>query len=701
MLNNIKIGVKILCMVLLVSLSTLIIISLISYTEMLNLTKYSQDANIRLGDTASEKSRTALLDQAKDYLDRLVNEKAASTNAVLERINAEVNSMAAFVEFLNAQEAPSAVNAVPPPRDPQQKAVSASYTIAPGAARTTALNEELRRLSSGEYMYSVIMKNNRALDSTYLGTESGIAYRYSTSDAPYIPGYDPRTRGWYTAAMAEPDSAVWLDTYLDSFGDVCITCAKTYRDARGRLAGVVAIDVFLPSIIADILDLRVGKSGYAFLLDRKGAYIAHPWYGFNTEPPVKAEGSLQRAIEAMLAGDHRAYEVEDDEGKRYLLSAPLFETGWTLCLSVPVEEVVTPANETKAEISVITEETQTVIRKSLTGVLVQFIIIFMFSALFVVVLSYVFSNSITRPIEELAENVRLVGQGELDTRITVNGKDEIAELGTAFNRMTADIKDHIKNISRINAEKERINSELSIASEIQNDMLPRIFPAFSHRDCFSAFAKMSPAKEVGGDFYDFFYLDDKKTKIAFIIADVSGKGVPAALFMVVAKTLLKQQMLQSHDPAASLFIVNEILCENNPRCMFVTVFAMIIDLANGEVLYANAGHNPPLLSQSGGPFQFMPLETGIPLGVMEQWSYHLCSLRLNPGDKFYLYTDGINEAMNREDEQFGNERFINKANQMRELATEEFDNEMRRTVTEFTDGAEQSDDITTLCFHYT
>jgi sigma-B regulation protein RsbU (phosphoserine phosphatase) len=293
-----------------------------------------------------------------------------------------------------------------------------------------------------------------------------------------------------------------------------------------------------------------------------------------------------------------------------------------------------------------------------------------------------------------------ISQGNLDSSIIVKGKDEIADLGTAFNKMTADMKTYIQNIKQITAEKERINSELSIASGIQNDMLPRIFPAFTGHECFSLFAKMVPAKEVGGDFYDFFFLDEARTKTAFVIADVSGKGVPAALFMVIAKTLIKQHLLLSQDPAEALSHVNKLLCEDNPRCMFVTVFVIVVDLTTGSALYANGGHNPPLLSQSNEPFQFMQLKKGRPLGMMEQSVYRMSYLELKPGDKIYLYTDGFNEAMNAREEPLGNRRFLEAANQWRERETESFDTEIRQVIAEFVSGAEQSDDITSLCFHY-
>jgi sigma-B regulation protein RsbU (phosphoserine phosphatase) len=259
---------------------------------------------------------------------------------------------------------------------------------------------------------------------------------------------------------------------------------------------------------------------------------------------------------------------------------------------------------------------------------------------------------------------------------------------------------NITELKQITAEKERINIELNVASDIQKGMLPPVFPGFSNNSRFSLFAKMQSAKAVGGDFYDFFYLNAKETKIVFVIADVSGKGVPAALFMVIAKTLIKQQMLQSGDPAAALEQANRILCKDNPQCMFVTVGICPVDLISGEMLYANGGHNPPLLAASNQPYHFMHLETGVPLGVFETSRYILSFLQLKAGDKLYLYTDGVNEAKNTAGDQLGNEGFLETANKFRDLETEPFDGAIRNAVTLFSEGAEQFDDITTLAIRY-
>jgi sigma-B regulation protein RsbU (phosphoserine phosphatase) len=325
------------------------------------------------------------------------------------------------------------------------------------------------------------------------------------------------------------------------------------------------------------------------------------------------------------------------------------------------------------------------------AIIVFLILIMLFLTIF---LANRLSNSVTAPITKLTSDAHFIGEGNLDKRLEVKTGDEIEELAHTFNGM-------IDSIKTISAEKQRISSELSVASGIQNDMLPKIFPSFTGNDYFNIFAKMTPAKEVGGDFYDFFFIDEDETKIGCVIADVSGKGVPAALFMVIAKTLVKQQMQYTRDLSEVLKAVNLSLCgDSNPHSMFCTMFIMTIDLCTGEMLYANGGHNAPLLSVNNDPYQFMELKKSPPPGMFDMSKYKLCTLTLNPGDKLVLYTDGVNEAMNTAGEQFSNERFIETANHLRDLNPQDFDTKLREALSAFTIDAEQSDDITTLVFYF-
>ena len=240
----------------------------------------------------------------------------------------------------------------------------------------------------------------------------------------------------------------------------------------------------------------------------------------------------------------------------------------------------------------------------------------------------------------------------------------------------------------------KTQAELNVARNIQRDMLPCIFPAFPERNEFDIYATMEPAKEVGGDFYDFFLVDDRH--LAIVISDVSGKGVPAALFMVIAKTLIKNQT-QPGIPLGEVFTrVNDQLCENNGESMFVTSFMGVLDLDTRELTFVNAGHNPPLLRQGDEGFTFLKTKPGFVLAGLEGMVYHEESIQLHAGDRIFLYTDGVTEAINSSTELYGDDRLVEALNKSPSLSPEQMLAAVKTSMDAFTAGAEQFDDITML-----
>jgi sigma-B regulation protein RsbU (phosphoserine phosphatase) len=283
----------------------------------------------------------------------------------------------------------------------------------------------------------------------------------------------------------------------------------------------------------------------------------------------------------------------------------------------------------------------------------------------------------------------MISAGDLDHKLMVATGDEIGQMAESFNLM-------IDNIKQITGEKERIATELGVATEIQSSMLPCIFPAFPDRNEFDIYAVMRPAKEVGGDFYDFFLVDPNT--LAVVIADVSGKGVPAALFMVIAKTLIKNHA-QMGKPLEEIFqTVNNQLCENNDTGMFVTAFMGLYDITTGRFLYVNAGHNPPIIRQNFQKFTWLKTKPGLILAAMENTKFSVMETSFAPDDILFLYTDGVNEAMNPRDEQFSSERILSVLNGVidENYNIREYTNCILDEVKTFADGAEQSDDITML-----
>ena len=260
------------------------------------------------------------------------------------------------------------------------------------------------------------------------------------------------------------------------------------------------------------------------------------------------------------------------------------------------------------------------------------------------------------------------------------------------------ITDNLVRERRTREEKNRIEGELKVATEIQASMLPRIFPPFPQRKEFDIFATMEPAREVGGDFYDFFLIGE--SKLCFLIGDVSGKGVPASLFMAISKTLLKTEGLRGHSPDEMLFRVNNILCPDNDLNMFVTLFCVILDAKTGEIQFANGGHNPPLIYTDGGDFEFIQMPEGFVVGTIPDMEYECKKLILKPDDVIFMYTDGVTEAMNPAGQLFSDERLKQCLSNLKGKDIRDIIRGIRAEVETFAQGRPQSDDITMLALEY-
>ena len=305
-----------------------------------------------------------------------------------------------------------------------------------------------------------------------------------------------------------------------------------------------------------------------------------------------------------------------------------------------------------------------------------------------------------RPLGLLHQAARDLAENQMDDlgkfTLDIHTGDEIEDLAGSFQYMTRELDEYIRNLAQVTSEKERIGAELHVATQIQADMLPRIFPPFPERGEFDIYATMTPAKEVGGDFYDFFLID--RDHLAVVIADVSGKGVPAALFMVIAKTLIKNHTQAGREPEEVFTVVNNQLCGNNEAGMFVTAFLGVLEISTGRFTYVNAGHNPPLVSLGGKAYDWLPVRRGFVLAGMEDIRYRQQEIVFQPGDSLLLYTDGVTEALDPRQELYSEKRlrdFMNSgvltdrplAEQLRLLHAD---------IEAFAAGAEQADDITML-----
>ena len=280
----------------------------------------------------------------------------------------------------------------------------------------------------------------------------------------------------------------------------------------------------------------------------------------------------------------------------------------------------------------------------------------------------------------------------------IRNTDEIGQLAESIDSMEDQIKSYVRNLTRITADSERMATELSLASRIQEDMLPNIYPAFPDRHEFDIHASMDPAREVGGDFYNFILVDDDH--LALMIADVSGKGVPGALFMMASMILMTNSVRMGRRPGEVLEYTNNVICARNREQMFITVWLGILEISTGRLTAANAGHEYPVLMRSGGKYELIKDKHGFVIGGMEDMKYREYELILRRGDKLFLYTDGVPEAVDTENRMLGTERMLSALNSDPDAAPRSTIRNVRREMDAFTGSAEQFDDITMLALSY-
>ena len=317
-------------------------------------------------------------------------------------------------------------------------------------------------------------------------------------------------------------------------------------------------------------------------------------------------------------------------------------------------------------------------------------------------------KKISRPIENLANIVGNYYAGcstdtqrmEMLKACETYSKDstEVGELARSYISMIQDMEKYVENLQIVMAEKERVNAELELASDIQAHMLPCIFPPFPAHTEFDLYAVMHPAKEVGGDFYDFFMIGEDK--LAIVVADVSGKGVPAALFMVIAKALIKNYTQLEMEPSEVFTTVNRLLCDGNDAGLFVTAWMGVLNITDGTLTYVNAGHNPPLIKKAGGEFEYLRERSGFVLAGMDNMKYRQSTLQIKPDDRIFLYTDGVTEAADPQQKLYGEERLRSFMNSHLSCDTEDMLNKIEENLEVFADGAPQADDITMLLLDF-
>lgn len=661
--------------VLLISVAGLLLTSAVGLFSMLRIKGDSENALIR---------------QMNQNLLNVVKDKADLADSELGKYADYIRDFSSYIHDLYQHPEDYVQREVFPP-DAASAGVCTMqrYLVSPDIS-VEATAQERRLLGNLEQLWAPVLSGSKDMITTiYVGTQSGFLLSYDDcADLGVTPGsdesyFDYFQSSWYTSAM-EAGTVLFTDTYPDAYGrGLMISCAAPFYDAQDQFAGVVCMDILIGDLTSYVIDVALGEGAYAFLVNASGDIIA--------SADMKATDA---AFESILDASSAVYEVSAPiingetgvmltSGGVYYAYTPVSSANWKFCVHIPESLVLAPVKA---------------MERNIIAAIFAFVAALALIIFCVVLMVRRFSQKLTAPLTALGQDVQTISSGDLDYRAEIRSNDEIGDLAGSFNNMAASLKQHIENLTAVTAEKERIGAELDVATHIQKSMLPCIFPAFPERKEFDVYATMNPAKEVGGDFYDFFMVDD--THLAVVMADVSGKGVPAALFMVIGKTLIKDHTQPGKSLGEVFTDVNNMLCDSNSEGLFITAFEGVLDLVTGEFRYVNAGHEPPYLCKQGEGFEAYKIRAGFVLAGMEDLRYREGSLQLSPGDRIFLYTDGVTEATDGANQLYGSERLHRVLNANLDAGPETLLPAVKADVDQFVGDAPQFDDITMLCLAY-
>ena len=500
--------------------------------------------------------------------------------------------------------------------------------------------------------------------------------------------YNYLEQNWYKQIYSQIKEkkvdVAWSLPYYENQGSyaLMITAGSGIYDKNRNLIGISTVDWEISDIERRIKDMNFVLKRNPHSSFSSGKYIKHHFALFanpiddyiiiSTDPYLDNKSLVGKKLENIPWYNTDLMNVifMNYHGQDYIPYVKTFENGMNLIFCIPRKEMF----------------------YTLVISLKIMITVLLLMAILIPALLYLsLSKYVMKPIYVLTNIAKKIGKGE-DVEIKIEKPEEFAQLASTYDKMTNAIKE-------ITKDKVKIISELNIARLIQASSIPSEFPAFPDRNEFEIFASMDPAKVVGGDFYDFFFVDNKN-KFIFLIADVSGKGVPAALFMMRVKTLIKTLSQYSDSPKQLVQNINSKICETNKQSLFVTMLLCIVDLETGETSVINCGHNPPLIKRQNSNYEFLQLASNIPLGVFNDADYEIYETKLSPGDIIYTYTDGVTEAANENEEMYGEKKLLENLNNIHETQPELIAQKIKKSVQEYAGSAAQSDDITMLIFKY-
>lgn len=540
------------------------------------------------------------------------------------------------------------------------------------------------------------LRTNPVVTGVAIGFEPGQYPEYSKGFAPYAMRtgddkfitnnlssfYNFYQKDWYRKTK-EKGKPYWSNPFYEVNGSVICSYNIPLFTSSGKLLGVMAIDMSTTELTEKLQSIKPYPRSFLTIMDRQLNFIVHP------DKELILKGNPRQILDQQNFEVNETIFVDIKNQKRgigrfgekgdakYLYYAPIMRTGWTITLECAEEEILAGVNIVKWQM----------VALSLMGIL---------GLMFV---SLVLMRKFLAPIKFYARAALKIADGNFNTRLPkMRDHNELWRLGNSLDYMQHSLSKYIKELKETNKEKGRIESELSIASKIQMSMIPKIFPPYPERNDIDVYGTLIPAREVGGDLYDFFLRDDK---FYFCIGDVSGKGVPASLVMAVTRSLLRIVAAQESRPDRIVASLNNSIADSNDTNMFVTLFIGVIDLRTGRLRYSNAGHNAPvIINGETGKVELLQVKPNLPIGIMANMKFEMQETFIPSNTTIFVYTDGLTEAENAEKELFGDDRMIDKLKDMKNNSSKVQIEQMLDEVHQHVKDAEQSDDLTMVSIKY-
>ena len=690
------------------------------YTNLMEET--SRNQNTVILDTTSD----AMRDMATESFQKYVVSEAKIIDGEFWTMRHDLEILARQVQMVLEEPSAYSPAEVPLPSQADAGKLTLQLLYSDTADREDpVLKEQILRIGSLRNMMLEMVEGGDSLLDCMVSLPGGASIIVDrTPESKVGPDGEPQfynadRRPWYVGALVHGET-YFTPVNLDNYYDTYEVMAGVPVYVNGELAAVCGGSVRLESLADIVEDARLGDYSDTCLINENGNMI----YSSRTDGELGMDGielkslletsnaELVSLVEEALQGGVGFSLLEVDGKNTYIAYAPITTLGWTQLLSISQEDLNATAYLLAEQAGAVMEDSVAEMRSSEGRNIVTTLIIAALMLVFAGFLSLIFSKRLVNPIKRMTLRVSEMQGDDMSFQVedVLLTGDEIEVLARAFANMSEKMRGYVREIVDITSEKQRLDTELSVASDIQVNMLPSHFPAFPDRKEFDLYAVMDPAREVGGDFYDFFLIDSDH--LALVMADVSGKGVPASLFMVISKTLIKNVALSGRfvNPAEILCDVNDRLCEGNEDSMFVTAWLGILTISTGELVSACAGHEYPVFYRRDEGFVLEHDPHGLAMGALEGSKYRSAHWQMAPGEMLFLYTDGVPEANNSDHELFGETRMMEALEKSMQEAGGHGDPEktdlplflrvLREQIDSFAGETPQFDDLTMLCMVY-